>query len=387
MDTKEEQGIEFISSETPWGVDSGNNGGSSMIWRDPFGQDENTDGGEVDPAEENNNDGQEPLLEKDFEESVEGGGEEIPETPDIDNPIYFMAKQAAAEGLIPSDLEIPEDVGLDFVYEKYKESIVPIAQQQVIQEAEEKLKAAGISDENISLLQAIQNEVPVDEIFEITKYKKYSTLSDADDEEKIKVIKTWYQKRGLSEKEQERNINAITIDDEVDSEFESAKGFFENVVNDFEQEQQDLINQRQIQEAQIRQRNAQVLANLSTNFTIGEDKLSKDDAATIVSAVNMKQPVEFNGQVYNLSPYEQFFISLNNDFEFGLKVFKDFLLKDKKEVTIKNKLKEEVENDWLEAYKNKARKSSSTTSIKRKETETNTPIKTTTNTGGVYMEI
>jgi hypothetical protein len=38
----------------------------------------------------------------------------------------------------------------------------------------------------------------------------------------------------------ERNINAITIDDEVDSEFESAKGFFENVVNDFEQEQQDL---------------------------------------------------------------------------------------------------------------------------------------------------
>jgi hypothetical protein len=374
-------GVEFISPS--WGLNFEDNAesGQNKIWEDPFvedskGNEEDSNG--VDFVDNQN----EPLLEKDVE-IPEENNEDV---PSLDNPVFFIAKQAIADGLLPDDVDIPEDVGIDFLYEKYKEAIVPIAQQRALEEAERKLQSAGIKDEHISLLQAIENDTPIDEIYEITKYKKYASAEIDDEDEKLKIISTWYDKRGLSEKEKKRNLDAITLDDEIDSEFEEARKFFGQVVENFEENQIQILNMKQQQEQEIQRRNSEILHRLTSNYQIGEEKLSKSDAEYVASAIYSKNPIQIGNEVYNLSPYEQFYYALNNDFEFSLRVFKEFLLSDKKTERIKSQVRDEVESDWLAAYNKAQKKSSSTTSVKRKEVETKGPKIIPTETGGTYME-
>lgn len=386
---KEEVGVEIITSQdNGWGVDfdESPNINQGKIWQDPFADPGNSEAASVEsdkPYDE-----QEPLLEKEVE-SIPDEPEED-NTPTIDNPIYFIAKQAVEDGLLPRGTDIPEDVDLEYMYRSYKDSVKPMVESQILSEVEQRLSSAGIKDENLFLLQAIENGTPLDEIYEINKYKKYSSLPDTiDEDDKKRVIKEWYNSRGLSEKEQQRNLDAIDLDDEIDSEFSTAKNFFGNLVEDFDNSQQNVTIEKQRQAQQTQQRNADILKSLASDFTLGNEKLAKPDADLIVSSIYNKEQVQVNGQVYELSPYEQFYIALNNDFEFSLQVFKDFLLKDKKESRIKSQLKNEVENDWLEAYKKAQAKSTSTSSIKRRENnkQDSSILTRTTDTGGLYMEI
>lgn len=381
----EEVGVEIITQHNNvWDVDfEETTKNTGKIWQDPFSDSDEQ------YSDEEEDDSDKPLLEKDVETSVEEETEKDSDTDEFttDNPVYFLAKQAVNDGLLPSDIEIPEDVDLGFIYNTYRDNVKPLVEREVLSEVEKRLSSAGIKEDNITLLQAIENGTPIDEIYEVTKYKKYSSLNEeVDDSEKKKVIKEWYNKRGLTEKEQQRNLDAIELDDEVDSEFNDAKNFFGSLVEQFDENQLKYTEERRNQELALQQRNQSIINSLSTEFVLGDEKLAKSDAELIINSIYSKQPVQFNGQVYELSPYEQFYVALNNDFEFSLKVFKDFMLKDKKEAKLKNELKEEAENDWLQAYKKAREKSSSTTSIKR-NTKTSAPVSKTTDTGGIYMEI
>lgn len=383
-DNNKDSGLEIITPDQGWGVDFEQSSDEpSSFWQDPF-----KDSGEVSGAAAAVDAAQEPLIERDLETPEE----EAPvtdeaEVPEVDNPIYFLAKQAVADGLLPQDTDITEDIDLNSMYNSYKEYVAPAVERQIISEVEERLSKIGIREDNISLLQAIENGVPVDEIQQVTKFKKYSTLSeDIEEDQKKKVIQEWYSMRGLSDKEQKRNLDAIELDDEVDSEFSEAKSFFNNVSTQFDKEQQDIAQQKERQAIAVQQRNAQIVDRLNKDFVLGQEKLQKQDAQLILNSIYNKEKVDIGGQVYDLSPYEQFFISLNNDFEFSLAVFKDFLLKDKSASRIKKELVQEAENDWLSAYRKAQEKSSSKTSIKRNNNTKDSIVSSTTSTGGVYEE-
>lgn len=390
----DDEGVEFVS--TGWDVEYSNTG-NSKIFVDPFddGRDTeepvNTDEHDepVKPAStesataEDTND--EPLLEKDVDDGGEGTEDEP--SSETENPVFFIAKQAIADGYLPPDFDVTEEVSLPDLYQEFIKRAEPVATEKALREAELKLQNAGIKDENISLLQAIENDVPIDEVYEVSKYKKYSSLSeDTEDTEKIKVIKDWYSKRGLSEKEQQRNLDAIDLNDELDSEFSTAKNFFAKVVSDFDTEQSRIRLEKQAAEEEIRRVNSLVLNKLEVSNSLGEEKLSKADADLVIASLKNKEAVKFGNDVYNLTPYEQFFLALNNNFEFSLQVFKDFLLKDKKAEKIKNEVREEVEQDWISAYSKSQKKSTSSKSHKRDESTEEKPKTGYTKTGGVYHE-
>lgn len=370
-DNKEGVNVEITVPQGGWGVEF---------------EDNNQDSFYLDDASN-----PEPLVERvidtiDLERSDinEGGVDD-----NIDNPIYFIAKQAMADGYLPNNLEIPKDASIDYIYTKYKETVQPTIEQKIFEEVEGNLKKLGINENNISLLRAIENGGSVEDISEVSKYNKYANMDTYSTEEsdKLKVIKEWYNNRGLTDKEQRRNLDAIEIDDEIDSEFEDAKNFFKGIVSKYNEEQELIYSQKQAAEEAAQQRNLEIVNNLATNGKIGEEILSKEDAALLVKSLYDKSSFTFNNTQYELSPYEQFFIALNNDFEFGLKIFKDFLLSDRKKETIKKQIRQEVEEDWLSAYKKAQSLSSSTTSYMRKNTNNNSVNTKPTNTGGVIIEL
>lgn len=336
----------------------------------------------------------EPLVERviDTVDTIDTeNGDESLDVEDFnkDNPIYFIAKQAMADGYLPNDLEIPKDAGIDFIYTKYKETVQPVIEKRIFEEVEGNLKKLGINEKNIFLLRALENGGSIEDVSEVSKYNKYANMDaySTEESEKLKVIKDWYNNRGLTDKEQRRNLDAIEMDDEIESEFEEAQNFFKGIVSKYNEEQELITLQKKEAEEAAQQRNLDIVNNLSTNGKIGDEVLSKEDAALLVKALYEKSPFTFNNAQYELSPYEQFFIALNNDFEFGLKVFKDYLLSDRKKDTIKKQVRQEVEEDWLTAYKKAQSLSSSTTSYMRKNTNGNSVNTKSTNTGGVIIEL
>src|SRR5690606_38580305 len=133
----------------------------------------------------------------------------------------------ALDGVVEIN-EIGKDISFGDIYENYKTKLEPKVKEQVLSEVQNHLTQAGITDENIIMLQAIQNGVPLDELYVVNRYKKYATVdaNEVDTDKKTEVIREWYLTRQLSEKEIKRNLEAIEINDEIDGEFAEAQTFF-----------------------------------------------------------------------------------------------------------------------------------------------------------------
>lgn len=362
-------------------------------WTDPFAETADEVDEEVDENSE------EPLTSSvvtsvepyEKEETTEETTEEVL----TENPVFFLTKQAIADGLIElgDGEEIPEDVDLGFVYNKYVESIRPKAEQAILQEVNQRLQSAGIKDEHLPLLQAIENGVPVDDLYIVSRYQKYANVSpdDLENDKKIDIIKEWYEGRGLTEKEIKRQLEAIDINDEVDSELQEAKQFFAQTVQGFADQQRQIAIQEQRAAEELQKRNAQIVNQVIETKEVLGDKFTDVQVKELKNYIFQRdRHINVGDQQVPASAYEEFIYRINNDLEYALRAFKRDTFREKDLAVMKEVAAEEANKDFISAYKKVQDKNSSKTSLKRgdsvdaKDQYGRTIRKTST--GGTIME-
>ena len=349
-------------------------------------QQETTGESAVDNTDTTSNDAVSDAVKPDTDTGAEASDSE--DEVEVDNPAYFIAKQLIADGVVEIE-DVDKDISFGDIYNNYKEKLAPTIKNEALAEINQTLQQVGITEENIVMLQAIQNGVPVDELYTVSRYEKYGQLSSEDSsDKKVEVIKEWYALRNLTPKEIERNLAAIEIDDEVDAEFEQAKGFFNDAVENFKEDQRNATLEKLRQEHIIRQQNQAIIDNAVKLGKIGAEKLTTEQSRQIEADIYKKtETVDFgNGQVAVVSPFELFMYQMNTNLEFQLLQYKNFKYKGITEAVEKEKAKEETTKDFLKEWQNQQKKSSSKASIKRSET-TETATEGRTSTGGIRYEI
>ncbi len=396
-----DEGFTFVNNK--WGLEvdgeeaEQTHFGSRHDWKDPFG-DNAEESTETTETEETDQYGEEEPLASSTVTSVEGSEEESEEElPEIDNPIFFIAKQAVEDGLIllGEDETVPEDVDLGFVYNKYKESIRPKAEADILQEVNQRLENAGIRQEHLPLLQAMENGVPQDELYLLSKFQKYATSNpdEVDTSKKLEIIKEWYTARELTDKEIRRQLEAIDINDEVDSEFLDAQQFFGETVNGFAEQQRAEAIERERQTKELQAWNLQVVNNAITKKEVLGEKLTDGQAKELKNYIFQRDRAVDVGdnQRVPMSAYEEFLYRVNNDLEFALRAFKRDIFREKDLAVMKEVANEDADKDFISAYKKVQDRSSSKTSIKKNELgdrtkDSNGNTITRTPTGGTIME-
>jgi hypothetical protein len=294
------------------------------------------------------------------------------EEPEIDNFAYYVAKQMIEEGALPPFEQVDEDITFEDIYENYKAVAQEQVKTQVLSEIQNTLASAGVTDENIVLLQAIQNGVPLDELYEVDKYQKYAGLDEESSEDrKLEVIKDWYRSRNLSEKEIARNLDAIELSDEIDDEFNEAKVFFAKTIEEYHNAQRQMALAELEQRKVIQQRNEQILNAAITQGVLAGEKLTSDQSRQIQTDIyERSKHYKIDNQDVYLSPFEEFLYLMNNDFEFQLFNYKNYRFRNSQSEVMKQQAREEAEKDYLEAYKKAQGKSASKGSIRRKAVTT-----------------
>lgn len=344
--------------------------GRTSQWVDPFAETTTEEG--VETTDEA--DSEEPLTssvvtsvdtyEQD-DTAEETADEVLPE-----NPVFFLARQAIQDGLIDLEEgeEIPENVDLGFVYNKYVESIRPKAEQAILQEVNQRLQNAGIREENLSLLQAIENGVPADELYVVNKYQKYASVDpeSIESDHKVEIIKEWYTNRGLSEKEIKRQLEAIDINDEIDSELQEAQQFFGETVQGFAQQQRQYALQEQQAAEDLQRRNLQIVNQVIDSKEILGEKFTDSQVKELKNYIFQRDRViNVGDQQVPASAYEEFIYRVNNDLAYALRAFKRDTFREKDLAVMKEVAAEEANKDFINAYKKVQDKSSSKTSVKR----------------------
>ncbi len=287
----------------------------------------------------------------------------------VDNFAYYTAKKLKDEGILPVD-EIDETVTFDDIYNAYRYTAEERVKNEVLSEVQRSLEAAGLKDDNIVLLQAIENGVPIDELNVVSRLQKYSTvdINEVDDNSKLSIIKEMYSLRDMTDREIERNISAIQSNDEVDDEFKTAQEFFKGAVDLFNQEQAEISRQRLEAEKAYQQRNLEILSKAIKYGDIAGEKITSEQSREIERDIFERKPFATeDGRQFMLSPFEEYIWRLNNDFEFQLLNFKNFKFRGKEVEIMKQRAMEEADKDYWSAFKKAQSKSIQKGSIKKEQ--------------------
>lgn len=289
----------------------------------------------------------------------------------------ITAKKLKEEGWLEVD-DIPEDIDYPQIYDLYKSTAKERLMQEVQSEVNFQLEAAGINERNITILNALENEIPLDEISQISRFKKYISLNPADESEskKLSVIKDRYAAIGLNDKDLERQINAIEMSGEIDEAFEESQAFFKGVVTDFDKQQVLMAQEAMRRNNEIKQRNQNILDKAIKLGELGGAKLTNEQQKDLQRAIYDRNViVEIEDQKFQFSPFEEFLYKMNNDFEFQLMQFRNHLFKDKDNAIAKIKAKQEVSSDDWDAVRKAQLRDAQKRSIKRGEQQQTTQVR------------
>ena len=318
--------------------------------------------------------------EEEFEEPAPGGNpidvkevadlsEEGDDTPPENIHAKITAQKLKEDGYLNVE-EIPDDIDYPQIYDLYKDSVKDRLLQELQTEVNQNLQALGINEQNISILNALENNVPLDEISEISRFKKYSTLNVADvpDETKLSVIRDRYLSIGLRDKDLERQLSAIESSGEVDEAFQESQHYFKGVVTEFDKNQVLLTQELMRRDHEKKQNNQLVLEKALKLGELGDQKLTQDQQKGLQKAIYDRNIIlDIEGQQFSFSPFEEFLYKMNNDFEFQLVQFRKHLFKEKDAAIEKAKAKQEASNDDWDAVRKAQAHSGQKKSVKKGE--------------------
>jgi len=301
---------------------------------------------------------------------IEDDSDNNDDTTIDENFIKSLANQVKSEGYLPEDFEFKdgENVSLHSIKEAFIQRNRESIKSEIYKEVGIELQNAGINESNISTLRALENNVPLDEIYLVDKYRKLSTLKeDTDKDSKLKSVKEMYTARNLDEDEIDNLVSELEIDDDkLNSAFEKSTNYFLNAINNFDSEQVRLESERVNKLMAIRKENETILDKAINKGELYNEKLSPTEMSGIKSAINNKDTtIVHEGKEYKVGAFEEHLYKFNNSFEYQLYLFKLQRFKDLQKDKIKKEINDENNKDFLSSYERAIKKQ--TKSIKKKE--------------------
>lgn len=316
--------------------------------------DQDEDGSEIDATDED-------------EESTESGEDsEEDESEYEDEFAYHLAKQLQKDGYLLEDQEIGNDVTMGKLYESYIEANSKRIEEEVDNRFYQTLEEYGVNEDNLYKLQAINNNTPLEYLYDITRYERFSS-EELDDSEKDNAIVEMYKIRKWTDDEISDRMETLELSGNKDEELKKANDFFSNIVHNFKEHQRSLQEERKREQEEIQKQNLNILQSALDKGEINGEKLSPRQRTAFKSAIYEKtEKVQVGNDVYPLTPFEKFLFDLNNDFSKQLEAFKVYHFRGQELERLKAEAQEAADDNFLKEYRKIAKKDSQRSSIVKK---------------------
>ena len=322
--------------------------------------------------EEIDDDDVENIDEEDDEESDMSEGDDLEDT-DVDDTSYQAFGDAIKSvGLLPSDLELPEDVTGGVIVEKVRDHLVPKFKEQALGEVQNWLINEGITQQGLLKLKALQTGAPDKLITDLSTYHTVGVISDSDiaemdEERKEELVRFMYNDQKIDKIAVDATIK--TYRDDIDPLVKKAVEYSAAKYKSLEQA--EVARQQEVDRIRLEQENYRnnFIQGVFTNSKLGDYDL--DDADLILirdSLFNRNRQLNINGQRQVVSSYEEFRHRINNDVEFQLQVFYENVNKEKLLSKVKKETATSVEVDFLKKIPSKviSKKRVSSKKVKKK---------------------
>lgn len=314
---------------------------------------------------------------------------EVPETDDFFKAAALRLKKS---GALPENFELPENLNEDdadqLIYDAYIENLKPSANQELLGEFQTEMQKRGWTEQTLVYASLLENGVNPNEISQIQDYRTLSSvdITKLGEDDKPEYIRQMYIDRGWNEKEIKRAIDAAEIDDEIDNLATEASTYFGQRSKQYEAEQKKIAQQNQQQKEQIAQYKQAVISEIFNKKNLAGERFTEDQLDIFQDALYERTiPVQHEGQIYNLTPYEQFDSALNQDFALRLWAFKKWMFREQEVEQYKAEALREAEEGRIVKWGKRTNKIKGAPEFEPEEPSgliKDTPILSASRTGG-----
>lgn len=300
--------------------------------------------------------GSEDLVTLSDESSVEEISEEQEDI--VDNIFYHIAHELKDKKELPEDLDISEDINGSEVYNAYRDSLEKSASAEIEQRVMQQLGNV-YTDTTLTYAKLIAEGTDINLLQEANRIKLYSDLEldKTDDKEKLSVISEYYKDRGFKEREIERVLSDIEIEEiDINEVATEAKEHFIEKYDAIIAEEQEA---NQARAEQVKQQETLLRQTINTIVDSGEvNGIPIPDRKDFKRAIYTQDKiVTINNQDYQVSDLDIFRYEMDNNPEVFMSTFMQWLYKDKISNQIEEAAKEKAEEELLSGYRKSVEKS------------------------------
>ena len=267
------------------------------------------------------------------------------------NPIAILAKSFKEDGILPDDLEIPDDItDVQFaeLYRKAKEELIRNDIRAEIMEKE------GLNPETLETAKQIHFGVSPKEIETLKLYKGLSSINfdeDADNYEEVvgQYLSLYYKDINFEEALISRQVDRDLASDadELNEVIVVAKKHFQNRAKEVEQSNKDKAAAEEKNRQDKEKEQITKMEGFINSGVIKGVKYSKSDMEKVRKALFDKSEIHVYkyGNKIMVSLYQKRRMEIASDFEYSFKQIVDLVLgpkESKKEIEIEEKAKKSI---------------------------------------------
>ena len=300
--------------------------------------------------------------EEEGEEDEDDEGEE-----GIPNIYTAFAQEFKKAGLLPDDFDAGEEVDGFTLYSHVKAYLSDQLTKQAQTSVQEKLKSEGVDKATMDRLYLLSRGYDESQLKAANVYQQLASYpDDAEATIQKQLVKAYHSDKQYSNEDSDRIISNLS-EEELVSEYTKSRKHFATKRDAAVMEEQKAAQAMRQQEEAIKNRNKQIVENISLARKLGDTSLSVEEAKDLQKALYSRtEKYEVDGSVYDATPYQVWDHKMNNDVVFRLKMFKQFRQKDLEIDKIKERALEETENSFLAAYDKRVKKAAKSTNKKPK---------------------
>lgn len=311
---------------------------------------------EEDKLENKGNQTDDGLVETDIDDDIE--------VPVTDNFFIAAANAMKERGELPEDFTLDESVddetAAEAIYNAFYETQKKDVYSELFQEFQLEMQKNGYTQEHLEYSKLLASGVNPAEIAKVVDYKLLAEkdVSSLKEDEKQSYVKTMLEDQGFKPNYIKKVLEASEIDDDLDTLVSDAASYFNEKKAEKLEEQRQYAKQIEQHKQQLAQYQQSVISHIFTQKEIGGETLTEEELDDFYSALyERKIPVQHQGQIYNLTAYEQFDSALQNNFELKMYLFKKYYFRDSDLQKIQTKAEKTAEErmnlKWGKKLKNR----------------------------------
>ena len=250
----------------------------------------------------------------------------------VTNPISILAKSFKEEGILPDDVEIPDNITDVQFAELYRSSKEELIRNEIRQELIEK---EGLSPEILATAKQIHLGVSPKEIEQVNLFTGLANIAfdeDADNYEDVagQYLNLYYRDinfdETLIERQVERDLNSDSED--LTQVLAVAKRHFFNKAKTVKDEHEAKVKAAEAKRAQDEKDKVDGMEKLLTSGVIKGVKYSKSDMEKVRKALFDKSEiyVDKDGNKHRVTLYQKRRMEIASDFEYSFKQIVDVVL-------------------------------------------------------------